>query len=1001
MSLRSEVVRIFNELMGHGKKITELPVGSAPSGTELIEAVQGGQSVSLTVNQVSSGGVGVTSVVAGTNVTVDNTDPQNPIVSASGGGGATDWGDIGGSLTDQTDLIAELNLKEPLQRQYHRETTNYGLTLGDQEEGIEMNVAGANTVTVPLNATQAFPVGSLIPVVQYGAGLTSIVATGGVTINTSAGNLDSPGQYAPMFLRKIATNEWYLWNGTPGGGGSGQVNTVVGSTFIDVDATDPVNPVVSLDATGTPSATTFLRGDNTWATPAGSSGDVVGPGSATSGVPVLFNGTTGKLIMNSVPTGTGSIPVMSVSPALTGTPTAPTAAVATNTTQIATTAYVQANALVLKSSLIYPTFNAYAAAPISVTGNGQANLEFINLGNLIGNTEDRNLVPGGFYRAIGSILMSRNTVWSTANSRWEYSFSTADGYGAAWVEIGGEGVNFMAVPVGTHPYAMPTGGINYSVRGNGLRSTTSSMTYVNQTMAPMGGVYESVASGLPQWTDTGGTQPIIFALAEEAKGSGGALGNFYEAESHGSSYGGFRFLSSNGTKNTPTNSSSNKVVGSVYSTPYGGAYRRTAEMQFITRGTVNGSAVGQSILFRTSPDSDANIRDLVEMTYDGRMKMVNAPFEVTNTAVTTVPLYSSFAGFSPTNTSSSLGIFQHLSTSTGGTAIYGLSTTSTASTAIALGFIGVLGATSPTAPAVLISGRKNNGSNTPTDLASTETVLMIRNNATDLISVLGNGTFTIGSIAGSAFRANAAGTINLYNSGSAAVIGVGSSGNWTYTDKIWQTPEIRLTTSPASTASSAPIIDPSGNKVRFRVRPGSAGYMYEFALHTDVLDATTLAATTGGLLLSHTHSPASGSTDFSAFGGTPTLNQTGTFTGSYAFIRYTPTLTAVLGPHYGLIINALTRNGFGAGASPSAQLHLGAGTTAASTAPLKFTSGTHMTTAETGAMEYNGTNLFFTRTGTTREGVLTQSAVTTEVIVSDTSVTVNIGGVVYKLLARA
>ena len=33
------------------------------------------------------GGTGVQSVVAGTNVTVDNADPQNPIVSASGGGG--------------------------------------------------------------------------------------------------------------------------------------------------------------------------------------------------------------------------------------------------------------------------------------------------------------------------------------------------------------------------------------------------------------------------------------------------------------------------------------------------------------------------------------------------------------------------------------------------------------------------------------------------------------------------------------------------------------------------------------------------------------------------------------------------------------------------------------------------------------------------------------------------------------------------------------------------
>jgi hypothetical protein len=44
---------------------------------------------------------------------------------------------------------------------------------------------------------------------------------------------------------------------------------------------------------------------------------------------------------------------------------------------------------------------------------------------------------------------------------------------------------------------------------------------------------------------------------------------------------------------------------------------------------------------------------------------------------------------------------------------------------------------------------------------------------------------------------------------------------------------------------------------------------------------------------------------------------------------------------------------------PTAWLQLPAGTTAASTAPLKFTSGTNMTTAEAGAMEYDGTELYF------------------------------------------
>lgn len=65
-------------------------------------------------------GTGVQSVVAGTNVTVDNTDPQNPIVSATGGGGGSigDWivirekqtaGTYGGAFTNGADCTRVLN----------------------------------------------------------------------------------------------------------------------------------------------------------------------------------------------------------------------------------------------------------------------------------------------------------------------------------------------------------------------------------------------------------------------------------------------------------------------------------------------------------------------------------------------------------------------------------------------------------------------------------------------------------------------------------------------------------------------------------------------------------------------------------------------------------------------------------------------------------------------------------------------------------------------------
>jgi hypothetical protein len=52
-----------------------------------------------------------------------------------------------------------------------------------------------------------------------------------------------------------------------------------------------------------------------------------------------------------------------------------------------------------------------------------------------------------------------------------------------------------------------------------------------------------------------------------------------------------------------------------------------------------------------------------------------------------------------------------------------------------------------------------------------------------------------------------------------------------------------------------------------------------------------------------------------------------------------------------------------------ARLVLSAGTSTANTAPLKFTSGTNLTTPEAGALEWNGTNLFLTTSGNVRQTI--------------------------------
>lgn len=92
----------------------------------------------------------------------------------------------------------------------NRPTASYTLVLGDAFRIVDMNVASGNILTIPLNATVAFPVGTQIIVSQFGAGQTTITPTGGVTIRSSGNKLKLTGQYSMATLIKIGLDEWYL-----------------------------------------------------------------------------------------------------------------------------------------------------------------------------------------------------------------------------------------------------------------------------------------------------------------------------------------------------------------------------------------------------------------------------------------------------------------------------------------------------------------------------------------------------------------------------------------------------------------------------------------------------------------------------------------------------------------------------------------------------------------------------------------------------------------------
>lgn len=110
---------------------------------------------------------------------------------------ATDWSTFNGK---QNSLIS-----------LNRQTASYILALADRGKLVEMNVATANNLTVPLDSSVAFPIGTQINFSQYGAGQTTVVATSGVTVRSAGGALKLALQYSGGSLVKIGTNEWYLF----------------------------------------------------------------------------------------------------------------------------------------------------------------------------------------------------------------------------------------------------------------------------------------------------------------------------------------------------------------------------------------------------------------------------------------------------------------------------------------------------------------------------------------------------------------------------------------------------------------------------------------------------------------------------------------------------------------------------------------------------------------------------------------------------------------------
>jgi hypothetical protein len=92
--------------------------------------------------------------------------------------------------------------------QFNAQTgTTYTLVLTDVAKVVSLTNASPITLTIPTNATTAFPTGTQILLYQGGAGQVTIGGAG-VTIRSQGTKLKLFGQYAVAGLLKVGTDEW-------------------------------------------------------------------------------------------------------------------------------------------------------------------------------------------------------------------------------------------------------------------------------------------------------------------------------------------------------------------------------------------------------------------------------------------------------------------------------------------------------------------------------------------------------------------------------------------------------------------------------------------------------------------------------------------------------------------------------------------------------------------------------------------------------------------------
>jgi len=128
-----------------------------------------------------------------------------------------------------TNLTTDLGNKSNNPKTVDTKTANYTLVLGDRDKIVQMNSASNLTITVPTNASAAFPVGTIVHVANINTGTLTIAGASGATVNQAGGLTLSQWESGSLYQR--AANNWVFLKG--GGLGAANFSNTSTGTYTD------------------------------------------------------------------------------------------------------------------------------------------------------------------------------------------------------------------------------------------------------------------------------------------------------------------------------------------------------------------------------------------------------------------------------------------------------------------------------------------------------------------------------------------------------------------------------------------------------------------------------------------------------------------------------------------------------------------------------------------------------------------------------------------------